>query len=318
MKNLIFVFIISNLLFHVKAQENYDIDSILNQFTITTNAMNSILLEYNYNLGGDTKTDENTQKVSVKSELNEPKIINEFYSLQNFYSIIDFHYAVIFMYSSLNPDYNIKTIISRLDPFLKTKFKEEANAGKLQKLCSQYFENLARLANIIHEYENVPYFCFHAYPQYSNEIVDENLKIVNSRINFEQNGLGYRTKQFLELSELDLSNSNFSMDLLLKNHTNLKKLNLSNTKIHCIEHLVDIKLEWLNLSNTNIDQRDLIYLRYMPSLNYLDLSNTHLNRMSVSELRTHLNIEKKSFIISKKGEDKEKSDLTTENSDPEN
>ena len=318
MKNFVFVLIISNLLLHVEAQENYDIDSILNQFTITSNAMNSILSEYNCNLRGDTKIDHDIQKVVVNSKLNETKIINEFYSLENLCSIRDFHDTVQFMYSSLNPGYNIDNILSRIDPFLTTKFTEKSNAAKIQGCCNKYIENLDLLSNTIHQYENVPYFCFHAYPRYSNNIVDENLKILNSRIDFKMNGLGYRTQQFLELTELDLSNSNFSMDLLLKDHKNLRKLNLSNTKIHCIENLVELKIEWLNLSNTNIDQRDLVYLRYMPSLDYLNLSNTNLNRMAISELRIHLNIDKKNFIISKRGEDKGKSDLITENSGPAN
>ncbi|MCF8380309.1 MAG: hypothetical protein K9H49_12065 [Bacteroidales bacterium] len=312
MKKLIFAFILSLGTLHIWGQEIPDIDSVLNNLNTNTIKMNTVLSEY-LPLYQEYMKFNNTNSLGIEnnSEL-ETRIIRDFRSVENFYSIIEFNRSVIFMYSSLNPDYNIKPILSKLEPFLRTGFKKGSPAAKVQIYCNNYLRNLELLSEVIHNYENVPYFCFQAYPKFSNKSIDENLAIINSRIDFEFEGMGYRTKKFLSIEEIDLSNSNFSMDLLFKDHKNIHKLNLANTKIHSIEYLADLNIEWLDLSNTNIDQRDLIYLRYMPSIYFLDLTNTNLSRMAITELRSYLMLSKKNCIFSRKGESEEESILVTE------
>ncbi|NQU34165.1 MAG: hypothetical protein HQ521_13105 [Bacteroidetes bacterium] len=315
MKKLIIVSIFSLLIHNIWGQEITDIDSVLNKFDANTLKMSSVLsgyiplyqeyMKFNSNLSLD---------IDKHPDLNA-RIVKDFHSVEYIYSIIEFNRSIKFMYTSLNPDYNIKPILKKLEPFLNDSFEKESNAGKVQQYCYNYLDYMKLLTEVISKYDNVPYFCFQAYPKFSNKTIDENIDIINSRINFEYDGMGYRTMKFLSLEDIDLSNSNFSMDLLFKDHKNLHKMDLSNTKIHSLEYLSDLNIEWLNLSNTNIDHRDLIYLRYMPSINYLDLSNTNLSRMSITELRNHLMLNKKNCLFSKKGEDEEESTLVTENSD---
>lgn len=231
---------------------------------------------------------------------------NEFLSLDNYYYLIEFRQSVEFIHSSLNPELNINEILSHLEPFLNAEFEKNSNMEILQSCCFNFLDNIDLLAAVISQYENVPYFTFKAYPQYSNEIVSENLEIIDSRVEFQNDGLGRRTKEFLELSELDLSNSNFSMDLLFKDHQNLRKLNLSNTQISSISYLVNIDIEWLDLSNTGIGLEDLQDLRNMPSIRYLDLSYNNFRRMDINELCFYLKIKKKNCIARRKLPDDDK------------
>ena len=236
-------------------------------------------------------------------------IEDQFYNLDNLYSLLEFQKAVSFMHKSLNPELNISVELESLDEFMSMQFPQNSIADLSQECCMDYLENLKLLSKVISTYEEVPYFCFHAYPQYSNQKVDMNLNIINSRMTFENEGLGHKTNKFVQLTELDLSNSEFSMDLLLKDHKNLKKLDLSNTRISSIEYISDLELEWLDLSNTDIDYEDLQHLRHVHSIQYLDLSNTGIKKMDVNELCYHLKIKKKNCIMKKKPEENDNSIL---------
>lgn len=315
MKKLIILSIFSLLLNHVWGQEIPDFDSVMNKFKVNTVKMSSVLSNYVPLYQEYMKLNSNLSLDIEKNPDLEARILKDFKSVDYIYSIIEFNRSINYMYTSLNPDYNIEPLVRKLKPFLNASFEKQSNPRKIQQYCNNYLDYMELLHEVIRNYENVPYFCFQAYPKFSNKTIDENLEIINSRINFEYEGMGYRTMKFLSLEDIDLSNSNFSMDLLFKDHKNIHKLNLSNTKIHSIEYLSDLDIEWLNLSNTDIDHRDLIYLRYMPSIYFLDLSYTNLSRMSITELRSHLMLNKKNCLFSKKGEDKEESTLVSENTD---
>lgn len=244
----------------------------------------------------------------------EKYLEKEFGKIEYIMYLEDFQKSVSFMHNSLNPGLNMEELMMNLQPFLEAVLPEGGSGKRMQELCHMYLDNLNMLSYLITQYEEIPYFAFNAYPQYSNDIVNENIEIINSRINFEKEGLGYRTREFLELRELDLSNSNFSMDLLLKGHENIRKLDLSNTQVSSIENLVDVNLEWLDLSNTKIDQEDLIYLRNMETIEFLDLSNTRIRKLDINELCYYLKIKKKNCITRRKLENNADRSVISQNS----
>jgi Leucine-rich repeat (LRR) protein len=155
---------------------------------------------------------------------------------------------------------------------------------------------LEDLKTAIANYDAIPYFCLNAYPQYSNDVVDENLEIINMKLDFQSENLEVRTEKFLEVSELDLSNTDFSLDLIFKGHENLEKLNLSNTQISSLKYLAETNIRWLDLSNTEIDRNDLEYLKYMENIEYLNLSNTGVRKKDIYDLCYHLKVKRKNCI----------------------
>lgn len=227
-------------------------------------------------------------------------ISNEFGSVKNYKDFKKFYNSVNYMIDALNPGMDLSIYENMLSSFLNENFPNGSQGKILQQSYYAYTEKLNSLEKLIDSYENIPYFSINAYPQYSNDIVDENIKILNTRANFNDKDLISRTQRFLSLSELDLSNSNFSMDIFFKGHKNIKKLNLSNTNITSLKHISEMKLVWLDLSNTNIDHNDLLYLRSMNSIDFINLSNTNLKKGNINELCYHLKIKKKNCITKKK------------------
>lgn len=235
-----------------------------------------------------------SKEIARLKEIN--KIISqEMGTMEFYYNLKQLKKAGELMMATLNPEINYELIIEELNE--KSQFLPVNSDGrKAFRLAEDYSEVLEEMKIAINSYDENPYFCLNAYPQYSNDIVDENLEILNRKLDFENENLEIRTEKFMEISELDLSDTEFSLELLFKGHDKLEKLNLSNTQISSLKYLAETNIRWLDLSNTEIDRSDLEYLKYMDSIEYLNLSNTNLKKKDIYDLCYHLKVKRKNCI----------------------
>ena len=200
---------------------------------------------------------------------------------------------------TLNPEMDVKEVSDRIFPEKADEkiYELSDNDGdRLKYISSRYLNILNEFKTVIAAYDNIPYFCLNAYPNYSDPIVDENLKIIENRIRFSSKNLESKTEEFLNIEELDLSNTNFSLDLLFKGHRNLQKLNLSNTKISSIKYLAGTNIQWLDLSNTDLDRQDLEDLKSLNDIEYLNLANTGIRKKDIYDLCYFLKVRRKNCI----------------------
>ena len=197
------------------------------------------------------------------------------------------------MVTTLNPEMNFLSVLDIIAAYDDNEIPENSDGKKLKDISLQYGDILDQLKTAIRSYDAIPYFVLNAYPQYANEIVNKNLDIIDDKLAFTDEPLEFRTRQFLNISELDLSNTNFSLDLIFKGHKNIERLDLSNTEVSSIKYLTDTNIRWLDLSNTKIDREDLEYLKRMKNIEYLDLSDTGLNRKDIHNVCYHLKVKRR-------------------------
>lgn len=217
----------------------------------------------------------------------------EFGSLTFYNHLKDMQRMADIMVTTLNPEMNFLSLLDIIAGYDENKIPENSDGKSLKEISFLYGDILDQLKTAIRSYDAIPYFVLNAYPQYSNEVVDENLDIIDDKLAFSDEPLEFRTRKFLKVSELDLSNTNFSLDLIFKGHENIERLDLSNTSVSSIKYLIDTNIKWLDLSNTEIDTQDLEYLKRMKQLEYLDLSNTGLNKKDIHNVCYHLKVKRK-------------------------
>ncbi len=225
-------------------------------------------------------------------KINE-KINTEFGSLTFYNHLKDMQRMADIMVTTLNPEMNFLSVLDIIAGYDDNEIPENSDGKKLKDISLQYGDILDQLKTAIRSYDAIPYFVLNAYPQYSNEVVDKNLDIIDNKLAFTDEPLEFRTRQFLNISELDLSNTNFSLDLIFKGHKNIERLDLSNTEVSSIKYLTDTNIRWLDLSNTKIGREDLEYLKRMKNIEYLDLSDTGLNRKDIHNVCYHLRVKRR-------------------------
>jgi len=233
------------------------------------------------------------QKTHNRIREIDNKIKREFGSLIFYNHLKDMQRIADIMVTTLNPEMNFLSLLDIIVAYDDSEIPENSDGKRLKEISLRYGDILDQLKTAIRSYDAIPYFVLNAYPQYSNEVVDENLNIIDNKLAFSDEPLEYRTRKFLNVSELDLSNTNFSLDLIFKGHKNIQKLDLSNTAVSSIKSLSNTNIKWLDLSNTNIDREDLEYLKRMNQLEYLDLSNTGLNKKDIYNVCYHLKVKRK-------------------------
>ena len=215
---------------------------------------------------------------------------------QLYYDLKEIQRTSEIMIRTLNPEIDVDKIVSKINSYENRDPDNHSDYARIKYISLQYSEILHNLKTVIAGYDSIPYFCMKAYPHYSDPIVDKNLEILDQRMNFSSESLEARTTKFLGISELDLSNSVFSLDLLFQGHPNIQKLNLSNTKISSIKHLTGSNIKWLDLSNTFITEEDLNYIRTMENLEYLNLSSTELKKKDIHDLCYYLKVKRRNCI----------------------
>jgi hypothetical protein len=244
---------------------------------------------------------ENDIKAILKNEIAQlnridEQITSEFGNTNFFNELKELQRVSQIMIATLNPEINFDLIIEQIHINHESSIIRNSDGERALTLAKRYSTVLEDLKNAIASYDAIPYFCLNAYPQYSTEVVNENLEIINNKLDLNNENLEIRTEKFLEVSELDLSNTEFSLELLFKGHENLEKLNLSNTHISSLKYLSETNIRWLDLSNTEIDRSDLEYLKYMDNIEYLNLSNTGVKKKDIYDLCYHLKVKRKNCI----------------------
>ncbi|MGC9341226.1 MAG: hypothetical protein ACP5E3_00850 [Bacteroidales bacterium] len=270
---------------------NSEIDKIKNQLSHLEPEVRKIVLNA---LEADIKSILKKELASLNDI--DQKIENEFGSFDYYYKLKELQRVGEIMVATLNPEINYKRIVDQLKKDQADNSRRNPGSEKALSIAMKYTLVLEDLKTAIANYDAIPYFCLNAYPQYSNDVVDENLEIINMKLDFQSENLEVRTEKFLEVSELDLSNTEFSLDLIFKGHQNLEKLNLSNTQISSLKYLAETNIRWLDLSNTEIDRNDLEYLKYMDNIEYLNLSNTGVKKKDIYDLCYHLKVKRKNCI----------------------
>ncbi len=236
--------------------------------------------------------DYNRETVNEIREINN-LIVREFGSITFYNHLKDMQRLADIMVTTLNPEMNFISVLDIIAGYDKNQLPEEGDGEKLRNISLRYGDILDKLKTAIRSYDAIPYFCLNAYPQYSNEVVDENLDIIDTKLALTDASLESRTRKFLNVSELDLSDTNFSLDLVFKGHDNIEKLDLSNTPVSSVKYLSGTNIRWLDLSNTNLERSDLEYIKRMKNIEYLDLSNTGLKKKDIHDVCFHLKVKRR-------------------------
>lgn len=223
-------------------------------------------------------------------------IISEFGSYEFYDELKLLQKRADLMVTTLNPDVDLKSSILRVNALQGNLSFLGPQGKKISANVLEYAAIQDDLKSLILHYEPYPYFTLNAYPQYYNDHVKSNMAIVNDLLDLGDGSLENRTDRFNELSEIDLSNTNFSLELIFKDHKNLKYLDLSNTRISSVKHLAGTEISWLDLSSTDISREALFYLKKLNKLEFLDLSDTNLHRKDKNDLCFYLKLNRKNCI----------------------
>ncbi|MFW5821072.1 MAG: hypothetical protein ACOCWA_07270, partial [Bacteroidota bacterium] len=138
-------------------------------YDIVYTAMEEDMMKYN-------------KDIILQIEKIDEKIKNEFSSLEFYNSIKDMRRMADIMVTTLNPEMNFLSFLDQIASFDDLELKKNSDGRKLREISLQYADVLDKLKTAIRDYDAIPYFVLNAYPQYANEVVDENLDILDNRL----------------------------------------------------------------------------------------------------------------------------------------